>query len=147
MRLISLILSLGTALSLVACSSWHITSTTTSNSTFGTTTTISTSITTSTSSSTTGAGNTFAQLAVKGEVSYNNICSKCHGSLFVGGTGHSTLAKYGDAARLLSQIRSMPSGLSQQGSWEVLCYLLVQDNFIPGDTIFNADTLSRIPLQ
>jgi hypothetical protein len=84
---------------------------------------------------------------VKGQQSYDSICSRCHGSLFISAAGPEELAQYGDAARLLNKINSMPSGLSLQGSQEVLCYLLVENDFVPGETVFNADALAQIVLQ
>jgi cytochrome c5 len=171
MKLLSLALSLGIVISLAACSSPTVTSTTTSTVTSTMTTTLLTTVTSTVTSPTTvtvtststvtagttsstsqttsasGEGATFSQLAVKGQQSYNSICSRCHGSLFIGSAGPETLAKYKDAAKLLTKINSMPSGLSLQGSQEVLCYLLVENGFVTGETVFDAGALSQIVLQ
>jgi hypothetical protein len=92
---------------------------------------------------------TIGQLAVKGQEIYDTYC-RCHGSNLIGSYGYIYLSSFGNARNLLDYNgAAMPKGggISQQEQWEVLCYLLVQNNFTSPDTVFNLDTLSQIQLK
>jgi len=82
---------------------------------------------------------------MNGEPLFNNNCGRCHAT-FSGEYGHSVLAEYGDAGRLLAKIISMPVTLTQQQGWEILSYLLLENGFVAGEAVFNAGALSQIPL-
>lgn len=64
---------------------------------------------------------------------------------------NANLGKYSTAQGLLTFISTTmpldaPGGLSQQEYFQVLCYLLVQNGFTPGNTVFNASNLGSIRL-
>ena len=93
------------------------------------------------------AGDTFDDLAATGKAAYAGNCFNCHAnSLSTGPASSATLAKYGNAQALLTKISAMPAS-GQQERWEVLSYLLLEHGWVSGSTVFNADTLSQIPLS
>jgi hypothetical protein len=106
-----------------------------------------TTVTTTSTTVSTSIGVTFSELAVKGERSYNSICINCHGSSLSTMSGsYTTLSLYQNAQNLLQKIATMPIS-GKQAQWEVLSYLLLEHDWVSGDTIFNADTLSQISLS
>jgi hypothetical protein len=106
-----------------------------------------TGTTTTTTTVSTSIGVTFSELAVKGEQSYNSNCINCHGNSLSTMSGSSaTLSRYQNAQNLLEKIATMPAG-GKQAQWEILSYLLLEHYWVSGDAIFNADTLSQIPLS
>jgi hypothetical protein len=104
--------------------------------------------TTTTTATTTGTSKaTFGSLAVNGGKIYNSSCINCHGeSLSTLASSSATLAKNQNAQKLLERIAGMPiSGEQQQ--WEVLSYLLLEHEWVSGNTVFNLDILSQISLS
>lgn len=95
---------------------------------------------------TTSAGATFSELAVNGKKFYSSNCINCHGeSLSAGTSGYATLSKYQNAQSLLAKIAAMPTS-GEQEEWNVLAYLLLEHGWVSGTTVFNANSLSQIPL-
>ena len=105
--------------------------------------TLTTTVTKTATVTNTSTSTTFGQLALKGEQSYNYSCTRCHGSNHVGTYSSSYLSIFKHAQGLLNKIGTMPAG-GQQDQWEILSYLLVKNNWVSGDTIFNPDTLFEI---
>jgi cytochrome c len=155
--------------SAVSSSTSSQTSTTAASSTISsqTTSTATSSIVTSTASTTTTTNvtttsptppNTFGALAASGQTIYNKFAASCHGESGGGRSGpaligsNAGMAKYNTAQGLLDYISAtMPLGapgkLSHQEYLEVLCYLLVQNNYVSADKVFNEAQLSSIILK
>jgi hypothetical protein len=90
---------------------------------------------------------TFSKLAVNGKQSYGANCVNCHGeALSTAAASSVALSKYQNAQKLLEKISKMPTS-GQQEQWEVLSYLLLEHNWVFGNTIFNPGTLSQIALS
>jgi len=89
---------------------------------------------------------------------YQNSCSRCHGANGQGGVGpaivgnSNTHLAYPTAAALLAKIsttmpQDKPGTLSQAEYYQVLSYILLQNNWVTGQSIFNANNLSQILLK
>jgi hypothetical protein len=108
---------------------------------------VTTENTTPTTTKSTSKETTFSELALNGKQSYGGNCVNCHGvSLSTGSASSVTLSKYQNAQNLLEKISRMPIS-GEQKQWEVLSYLLLEHDWVSGNTIFNPDTLSQIALS
>jgi cytochrome c len=106
----------------------------------------------------TPSGPTFGSQAQEGQNIFSTICANCHGAAGQGitapaiiGSG-SNLGKYNTAQGLFSFIStampfSAPGSLSHQDYLNVLCYLLVQDNYASSGTTFSESSLAAIRLN
>jgi len=86
------------------------------------------------------------------------MCAACHGSQGGGGSGPaligqgSSLSKYSNAGGLFNKISSSmpqnnPGGLTTTQYLQVLAYLLVQNNYISPNAIWDNNSLSSIILK
>jgi hypothetical protein len=102
--------------------------------------------------------NTFGALAISGETIYTKYGARCHGESGQGRSGpvligsSAGLVKYNTAKGLLDYIvRTMPLGapgsLSHQDYLDILCFLLIQNNYVSADTVFDEAQLSNITLK
>lgn len=116
----------------------------------------------STTSSNTGTSLTstvtFGTMAALGKTVFENYAASSHGENGQGGSGpaligsNAALGKYNNAQALLNFISSSmpleaPGSLSHQDYLEILCYLLVQNNYVSPNSIFNESGLSSITLK
>jgi hypothetical protein len=110
------------------------------------------------SESTSTTSLTFGDMATSGGTIYEKYAAKCHGQSGQGGSGPSLigskagLAKYNTAQGLLDYVKkTMPVGspgsLTHQDYLNVLCYLLLRNNFVSGSTVFNESQLVNIELK
>jgi cytochrome c len=94
-------------------------------------------------------------MAAKGNTIYVSRCSSCHGSNGEGITAPplwgatASLQNYGDASQLLLFIKTAmpmdaPGSLPPEEYQQVLCLLLLRNQFTPGNTPFSADKLVNI---
>ena len=106
----------------------------------------------------TGSSGSYSQLAELGSHIYVNNCARCHGANGQGGVGPALVGNanthlaYLTAASLLSKIsttmpQDKPGTLSQTEYYQVLCFLLVQNNWVNAIDIFNPSNLSQINLK
>jgi hypothetical protein len=103
--------------------------------------------TTTTTTSSISQETTFGKLAASGKQSYAAKCVNCHGeALSTAAASSVTLSKYQNAQKLLEKISQMPTS-GEQEQWEVLSYLLLEHDWVSGNTIFNPGTLSQISLS
>lgn len=120
--------------------------------------TTGTTTTTTTSTTTTTQADTFGSLAQLGKNVYASNCAACHGANGGGGVGPAVIGNtnipqiYHNASQLLSYIRttmpqSSPGSLSLQLYQQVLCYLMVQNNYVDAQTIFDAGNLDQVPIS
>lgn len=129
-------------------------------STSQTSTSVTPSIVPSTSSPTasTTSSKTFGVLSDSGQTIYNKYGARCHGESGQGRSGpvligsSAGLAKYNTAKGLLDYIvGTMPLGapgsLSHQDYLDILCYLLIQNNHVSAETVFDEAQLSSITLK
>jgi cytochrome c len=97
-------------------------------------------------------------MATLGKTIYDKYGASSHGQNGQGGSSpalmgsHATLTKYNTAQGLLTYISTnmpleAPGSLSHQDYLDILCYLLVQNNYVPADTVFNESQLSNITLK
>ena len=109
-------------------------------------------------SSTTASGPTYGSLAQQGQSVYTGNCAGCHGASGQGVTApavigaSAALGKYNTAKGLLGFISaamplSSPGSLSHQDYLNVLCYLLVQNNYAFPTTSFDENALVNILLK
>jgi len=156
-QILFLILILITSLVLNGCSSR------TSPSTMSTQTSAATFPTvksTSSSSNTTAStpSSTFGTMATLGLAIFKKYGAMSHGQNAQGGSGpaligsNASLAKYGTAQGLLDYIsttmpKEAPGSLSHQDYLNVLCYLLVENNYVSANTIFDESQLNSITLK
>jgi cytochrome c len=100
----------------------------------------------------------FNAMATLGKTIYDKYGASSHGQNGQGGSSpalmgsHATLTKYNTAQGLLTYISTnmpleAPGSLSHQDYLDILCYLLVQNNYVPADTVFNESQLSNITLK
>ena len=100
----------------------------------------------------------FSQLAELGSHVYSNSCARCHGANGQGGVGPTIVGNpnthlaYPTAAVLLSKIsttmpQDKPGTLSQTEYYQVLSYLLVQNQWVNAADIFNSGNLAQIILR
>lgn len=101
---------------------------------------------------------TFQQVADLGKPAYENSCAACHGSNGAGGLAPavwgltSNLEKFQNAKALNDyNVATMPDGapgsLSRAAYLNILAYMLVQNNDVPGDAMFNEEQLPNIPVK
>ncbi len=101
---------------------------------------------------------TIGQFADAGKTVFAGRCAKCHGDQGQGISGpaiigqYANLGKYNTAQSLLSFVDTTmpfdaPGSLSHQEYLQVLCYLLVQNNFASSSTTFNENGLASIQLK
>jgi mono/diheme cytochrome c family protein len=92
------------------------------------------------------------QIAAGGEV-YAADCAQCHGDQGEGGTGpvliggNKRIASYESTTRLYDYVsRTMPfdspGSLSEQQYWDVIAYLLDENQLLPEGTVLGPDTES-----
>jgi len=97
-------------------------------------------------------------MAEKGQIVYAAHCASCHGENGEGGLAFpligtkANLAKYDDANGLLNKISSTmpknsPGSLSQQDNINVLFFLLLQNNEVSGQSLYDPNALSQIKLN
>jgi cytochrome c len=146
-----------TTLALTACHSTG-SSSTSALQTFPTTTTIVGTSTASSSPATTSTPLTFGAMAALGKTVFKNYGASSHGENGQGGSGpaligsNASLAKYNTAQGLLNYISASmpleaPGSLSHQDYLDVLCYLLVQNNYVYPNDVFSESQLSNITLK
>jgi mono/diheme cytochrome c family protein len=110
------------------------------------------------STTATSTSSSYSQMAELGIHVYQNSCSRCHGSNGQGGIGpalvgnSNTHLAYPTASALLSKISSTmpqdkPGTLTQAEYYQVLGYILLQNNWVTAQSIFNANNLSQILLK
>jgi mono/diheme cytochrome c family protein len=101
---------------------------------------------------------TAGQLAEQGKAVLAQYAGACHGPDGEGGrapaiTGsRAQLAKYNNAGQLLNYIRTTmppnsPGSLSPDQYLQVLCYLLVQNQFVTPQTAINPNQLESLQLK
>ena len=114
--------------------------------------------TTSTSTPPISGAVTAKDMANSGIGVFGSFCTACHGSLGGGGSGPaligqgSALSKYVNAGVLLNFISSNmpqnnPGGLTTTQYTQLLAYLLVQNNYISPNAIWDNNSLSSIILK
>ncbi len=97
-------------------------------------------------------------MAVLGKTIYDKFGASSHGENGRGGSApaligsNSNLAKFNTAQGLLNFISTSmpleaPGSLSHQDYLNVLCYLLVQNNYVSAKTVFNESQLINIALK
>jgi mono/diheme cytochrome c family protein len=167
--LVTLILTMGcsktpsTTTAKVPTTTAQVTTNVPQSSTTATTTSIITSTTatqppTTSATTTPGTGKVTAKDMANLGSGVFDICTACHGGLGDGGSGpaligpRSSLLKYGNAGGLLAYIsRSMP--LNNPGSltttqyMQIMAYLLVQNNYISPNDVWDGTILSTIILK
>ena len=90
------------------------------------------------------------QIAAGREV-YTAECAQCHGANGEGGTGplviggNKRIASYGSTERLYDYVsRTMPfdepGSLTPEQYWNVIAYLLEENELLPPDTVLSADS-------
>ncbi len=103
-------------------------------------------------------GPTFGSNGDSGKVIFSSICAQCHGANGQGITApavigaNANLGKYGTAKGLLDFIStamplSAPGSLTHQDYINVLCYLLIQNNYANSATPFNENALPGVQLK
>jgi mono/diheme cytochrome c family protein len=113
---------------------------------------------TATPTTTAPAGASFGQYADSGKTVFASHCSKCHGDQGQGITGpaligsNANLTKYNTAQGLLNFVATSmpldaPGSLTHQEYLQVLCFLLVQNNFASADGSFNESALGSVQLK
>ncbi len=101
---------------------------------------------------------TMGQYAQAGTTVFANRCAKCHGDKGQGVTApavigqNASLDKYNTAQGLLNFMSAAmpldaPGALSQQEYRQLLCFLLVQNNFAAANAPFDQNNLSSIALK
>jgi polar amino acid transport system substrate-binding protein len=101
---------------------------------------------------------TVGQFADAGNTVFANRCAKCHGANGQGVTApaiigtSASLQKYNTAQGLLNFIDTTmpfdaPGSLSHQEYLQVLCFLLVKNNFASGSVTFDENGLGSIQLK
>jgi mono/diheme cytochrome c family protein len=101
---------------------------------------------------------TAGQLAESGKTTFANRCARCHGDNGQGATApavigpDAALGKYNTAQGLLDFVdttmpMNAPGSLSRQEYLQVLCFLLVQNQFVPADTVFDPNSLGSLSLK
>ncbi len=114
--------------------------------------------TTATLSTTPAATATYASYADSGKSVFAASCAKCHGDQGQGITGpvligpDASLTKYTTAQGLLSFISSAmpldaPGSLTHQEYLQLLCWLLVQNNYAPASAAFSESALGSVQLK
>jgi mono/diheme cytochrome c family protein len=114
-------------------------------------------LTTSTATSST-TSSSFGQLSQLGQQVYAQECATCHGSTGQGGSApaligaDSSLNTFQNADSLLSFISktmplTAPGSLSQEQYWQLLSFLVLQNDFVSAQTAFDPNTLSQILLS
>lgn len=152
-KVIVLCVALGLTASLVACSS---SSTTTASPTSPATTTVAPS--TTGTQTTTAAPQTFGALAQVGETQYLPNCAACHGTNGQGVSGpalwgaNANLSRFGTGQALLTYISgNMPPGgggsLSRDYYDDILCYLLIRNDYVSAATTFSESDLSGVTVK
>jgi cytochrome c5 len=143
---------------LSACNSATPSSSSSQTLTSVTSSVISSNVTSSSATAPTTSSNTFGVLASSGQTVYNKYCTSCHGEKGQGRSGPALiggsagLAKYQTPQALLDFIAKTmplagPGSLSHQEYLDVLCYLLVQNNYASAETVFDESRLSNIALK
>jgi cytochrome c len=143
-------------LTLSACNSTSSSTALSQTTTAATSSIINSTVSTATASST--LANTFNAMATLGKTIYDKYGASSHGQNGQGGSSpalmgsHATLTKYNTAQGLLTYISTnmpleAPGSLSHQDYLDILCYLLVQNNYVPADTVFNESQLNNITLK
>ncbi|MDP2932353.1 MAG: c-type cytochrome [Chloroflexota bacterium] len=103
-------------------------------------------------------GPSIGQLASAGQAVFANRCARCHGANGQGVTAppvigaSANLGKYNTAQGLYAFISTVmpldaPGALSQAEYQQLLCLLLVQNNFATANTPFDQTKLGNIPLK
>jgi mono/diheme cytochrome c family protein len=109
-------------------------------------------------SPTSGDSSSFGQLAQLGQAVYAGECAACHGSSGQGSSApaligaSSNLGTFQNANSLLSFISktmplTAPGSLSQEQYWELLSFLILQNDFVSAQTAFDPNALSQITLS
>ena len=149
--LLTLLVAVSLAVSLIACTS---TSTQSTASTSPMTTLSATTSPTSlaTTKSTSAAIGTFGSLSQAGETVFLAGCASCHGANRPLWGTSAQLSKYNSAQDLLSFISTAmpanaPGSLSNQDYLNVLSYLLIQNDDISPGTAFSESQSSSIALK
>jgi cytochrome c len=146
------------SLVLVACSSTATSSSITSQTSSAVASSIVSSTVSSSAAVSPASENTYGALAASGQIIYNKFAASCHGESGGGRSGPAiigsniNLAKYNTAKGLLDYVSAtMPLGapgrLSHHEYLEVLCYLIVQNNYVSADTVFDEAELNNISLK
>ena len=97
-------------------------------------------------------------MAQSGQAVFTSNCAKCHGANGQGITGpaligaDASLDKYNTAQGVLDFVSTAmplnaPGSLSHQDYLDILCYLLVQNNFAYPTTAFDESTLPSLQLK
>jgi S-disulfanyl-L-cysteine oxidoreductase SoxD len=98
-----------------------------------------------------GAPASQAEQVAAGQDVYAAECAQCHGDQGQGGTGpvliggSKRIASYQDTARLYDYVsRTMPfddpGTLSEQQYWDVIAYLLDENDLLPADTVLSPES-------
>lgn len=106
----------------------------------------------------TPTGQTIGQLADLGNTVFGNRCQGCHGAGGQGGRApalvgaSSNISKYTTAKGLLDYIgtampKNAPASLTADEYRQVVCYLLVQNQFAVSTRAFDANRLADIALK
>jgi len=101
---------------------------------------------------------TIGQLAEAGRATFANRCAGCHGQGGQGGKApvlvgtNANLGKYNTAQGLMDYISSAmpmnaPGSLPRQDYLNILCFLLLDNNYAVPESAFNESTLGNISLK
>jgi hypothetical protein len=104
------------------------------------------------------SGPTYGSLSQQGQTIFTNICAQCHGANGQGVTApaiigtSASLGKYNTAKGLLDFISTAmplnaPGSLAHQDYINVLCYLLVQNNYAFPGTAYSESALPGLQLK
>lgn len=97
-----------------------------------------------------GAPASQAEQVAAGQGVYAADCAQCHGEQGQGGTGplliggNKRIASYENTTRLFDYVsRTMPfdtpGSLSEQQYWDVIAYLLEENDLLPADTVLTPE--------
>jgi cytochrome c len=98
-----------------------------------------------------GAPGSQAEQVAAGQEVYAAECAQCHGDQGQGGTGPGLvgsgkrIASYQDTTRLYDYVsRTMPfdepGSLTEQQYWDVIAYLLGENDLLPADTVLSPES-------
>jgi cytochrome c len=104
------------------------------------------------------AGPTFGSMSQLGQIVFANRCTQCHGASGQGVTApaiigaNASLGKYNTAKGLFDFISTAmpfnaPGSLSHQDYLNVLCFLLVENNYASPNSTFNENALAGVKLK
>jgi mono/diheme cytochrome c family protein len=105
----------------------------------------------------TGQGATAQTLADAGKLVYADKCAACHGQNGEGGAGPALigttadLTKFANATELLTFVQThvqenVSGGMTEEEILQVVAYILVENNLVPGDTPLDITSLPNISI-